>query len=363
MQAASEAAERASAILTHNVQASINDMYNGLSGTAPIKPIRFNVRDVTDYTSKVAQSTNLDDWTHFANLTVLNFARFADSDVELSAEALESFDYMVMAIYIEAYLKAYFRNGEFISGSVKLDTLETVIPALKNLKEPYATQLKNILNSLQGKVFGKVSTVGFVTRGGDTFQFPELNITFELAKVRLSGSKLDYLTIGSDLIRVLLEAVFDSYDRLPAVTNATGVAIASTNRGKAGPISLPDFQKIKPKPPYLQVSEKQFTSIETFANGIDASSGTATGQLLRGIGWGALNNEAVAKLIETAIGASARKVGEKLAWCWYATVPIPTSVIAAVPGVPRDVAAVLVPAGRNAAPVGDVRQLAITVGY
>jgi len=352
--AASEAVERVRAILTHNEQTNINNMYNGLSGTAPISAIRFNVKDFNDYISKVAQSTSLGDWTQYANHTVLLFANSASP-----TEVQESFNQMVMAIYIETYLKAYFRNGQFISGSIKLDTLEAAIPALRDLKEPYKTQLKNILDSLQGKlVFGKIADTGFVTRGGAAFQFPTLNVSLDVAKVQLSGSKLDYLTIGSDLIRVLLEAVFDSHDRLPAVSNATGATVAVSSRSGAGPISLPDFKKIKARPPYLQVSEKQFTSIETFANGIDASSATATGQVLRGIGWGALNNEAVAKLIEAAVGASVHKVGEKLAWCWHATVSLPTDE-----PLPRDVAAALVPVRNNAVPFGGVRQLAISVGY
>jgi len=40
-----------------------------------------------------------------------------------------------------------------------------------------------------------------------------------------------------------------------------------------------------------------------------------TGQVIRGIGWVSLNNEALAKLIETAAGVVVRKGAEKVAWC------------------------------------------------
>jgi hypothetical protein len=66
------------------------------------------------------------------------------------------------------------------------------------------------------------------------------------------------------------------------------------------------------------VCEEQFTKVNDWANRAEGVVGSATGQAIRGISWLSLNNEALAKMIETAVGVAARKGTEKLAWCVYA---------------------------------------------
>jgi hypothetical protein len=65
-------------------------------------------------------------------------------------------------------------------------------------------------------------------------------------------TELDFVVVGSDLIGVLLHAIFDAHDGLPAVSNATGVALGhalSVNvPGSAGHLSAEDFGEVGSSP-------------------------------------------------------------------------------------------------------------------
>jgi len=56
---------------------------------------------------------------------------------------------------------------------------------------------------------------------------------------------------------------------------------------------------------------KRAGAVESMVRGV-------VGELIRGISWLALNKEAIAKAIETALGVTARKAAEKFAWCYAA---------------------------------------------
>ena len=63
------------------------------------------------------------------------------------------------------------------------------------------------------------------------------------------------------------------------------------------------------------VKATQFSKVNDYASQAESVAATATGQIIRGVSWLSLNNEALAKLIETAVGVIARKATEKVAWC------------------------------------------------
>jgi len=54
------------------------------------------------------------------------------------------------------------------------------------------------------------------------------------------------------------------------------------------------------------------------AGAVESMVGGVVGELIQGISWLSLNNEAIAKAIETALGVTARKGAEKFAWCYAA---------------------------------------------
>lgn len=65
----------------------------------------------------------------------------------------------------------------------------------------------------------------------------------------------------------------------------------------------------------ISIDEAGFQEIEAHSRKAEASVAGAVGKAIRGGSWGALNNEAVAKLVETAAGVVARHVTERAQWC------------------------------------------------
>jgi len=229
----------------------------------------------------------------------------------------------VTAIYIDAYITAYFRDGQFARGTLSLEGLLAEFPQLANLPAPLQAQLQAIVNQAQSDAtFGKIGDTALVTRGGDKLQVPSITVSFDPAKGQLSATKVDYALVGSDLIRVLFEAIFDANDRVPAVSTATGVGDPAAKTNIPGAVRLVDFGKITGwNPPYSAIDADKFGQIQSFANSASSTTATATGQAIRGLGPASLNNEAVAKLIESLVGTVSRKVAEKVAWCWFADLP------------------------------------------
>jgi hypothetical protein len=76
----------------------------------------------------------------------------------------------------------------------------------------------------------------------------------------------------------------------------------------------PKKQAYKPTP----VDDKAFAVIQQRAAIADAVASAIFGRILRGAGWVSLNNEALAKLLENAVGVTIKKAVEKATWCWYA---------------------------------------------
>lgn len=321
------AVERVRSLLQDpKVQGRINQLYNQLSSASDEGELDLGTSDIKNYTQAVAKSTSLGDWSAYANSSIYSFAMSANAHrtpegVDFaSPDVRQNLNNMAIAIYI--HFKAYFRNGQFVQGSVSLAGLQSAFPALAKLPAALQTQLQDIINSIQrDATFGKVGTAGFVTRGGDMLQVPGINITFDPTKPQVSVTKIDYASVGADLVRVLLEAIFDAHDRIPAVSNATGVVDVAAEPGMAS-VGLVDFGKITQwSPSYTAITSTQFGDIQSFANSLDSATAAGTGQLIRGLGPTAMNNDALAKVIESAVGTTVRKVGEKLAWCWYATTP------------------------------------------
>jgi hypothetical protein len=140
-----------------------------------------------------------------------------------------------------------------------------------------------------------------------------------------------------------------------------------SSRAGTDVVHLPEFQKVVAVDPYVKPTAIEFASMDTFANGADAATGAGIGQLLRGIGpFFSLNNEAVAKLIEATAGAIVHKVAEKLSWCWYAAAPLKGNMIeadAVIADQAKGVEAAMIPAVKNAAPIGGLRTVRVNVSW
>jgi hypothetical protein len=281
---ADEQPSAAARALLHPVQSRLSELYNVLSelpaqqidgleigsseGGAQHVTLELPTRDVEEYVELVAEATQGDQW---ASLAEDAMALDADSPTTIATK------------YIATYVKAYFRGGQFFSLDVDQGDL------LKTLRQGLGSQ-------------------GFVTRSGAIYQFPAVDMRFDpVAGRATSGSDIEMASVASDLVRVVLEAVFDSRDRLPAVTGATGLSVPAT--GAALKVHDPETSPI---------SAERFGDVNGMANQSEAAVSAAVGPLIRGVGWTSLNNETLAKLIETFVAVTVRKVTEKAAWCWYA---------------------------------------------
>jgi hypothetical protein len=298
------AAERA---LTHPVQRRLNALYNTLSGlpAAPVAgfsaapladggdevELRFSLEEMDTYLGLVSEATGTEDWQALAD----------------RADVTGASRDRILTGYLAAYLGAYFRGGEFVKV-----TFGNGIDPVAALKERFPlvgqTELERIFPEYFTKerwAFGNVGAAGFVTRTGAVYQFPAIDARLDpLAGRVANGSQIELPSVAADLARVMLEAVFDAHDRLPAASGATGLTVA------VAPLRLHD-------PKGSSVSEVEFGEVNRIANQAEAAVSSAVAPAIRGAGWASLNNEALAKLIETFVAVTVRKVTEKATWCWY----------------------------------------------
>jgi hypothetical protein len=309
------AADKARKVLNNPVQAQLNDIFNAARASrsdptsdTPSKlgnrDIAINVQEFNDYLSQVEEATNADGWQALARE-----APFSDAAPEDS----------IRRQYIAAYFNAYFRSGKFYSVTLNGAALEKKIAArLKDAvpgisadgsKDPYEALARKLFTELKfdetnQRFIGKIATDGFVTRGGQDLKFPAVEAELFLGGGKPQTSKIDYVAVGADLIRVLLHAVYDAHDRIPGVTNATGNALPR-------PLGKYDPEK-------GGVDANEFGEIESRAARMEATVSGGVGRIVRGLGFVALNNEALATAVETAVGVAARKHTEKVLWCWTA---------------------------------------------
>lgn len=227
--------------------------------------------------------------------------------------------------YIKAYLEAYFGEEHLVflelnashpehwetQIKTQLDAVHPDDISVRGLRIQLERQLLNgdehqkyFHNRQHFHVLVNVGGYGFISRSGVRYQFPGLSggLSF-IDSTPVTATHVDYTQVGADIIRIVLEALRDASAPLPAVANATGV--------KHG-LSVYDPNDNNSD---WNMSEPGFLAAETRGNRAESLVGTAVGQLIRGGSWGALNNEAVAKLAETLAGVIARHIAERLEWC------------------------------------------------
>jgi hypothetical protein len=313
------AAVLAANALNHTVQGKLNDVYNYLAGRNPgtlknldwstdSPGLKLSLEEVDEYEQAIEAATLVDGWGALASVGSTLLEDFGDDDKRRLR-------------YIQAYLRAYFRDGKFYQATMDTDKLKKKIAARLKKQIPvpggsvdFDKLAEQVVERLQlvdapngkKKLFGKIGTTGFVTRGGKQYQFPAIEATIDpVADRKVSLTSVDVVAVGSDLIRVVLHAIFDAHDRLPALGNATGLKIEDVN-----PLPVHDPGKSK-------VDAAEFERVESRANQLEGVTAAATGRLIRGLSWFSLNNEALATALETAAGVATRKFGEKAMWCWY----------------------------------------------
>lgn len=219
--------------------------------------------------------------------------------------------------FSKTYLKAYFKKGAAVAASRWLQNPEET----RKLQQQAAGFLKlkaddPELGEALGLFYKRLHQLadqraGFVGRDGSQFGFPGI-------VEHNSRIDIDHSQVAADTLRVVLEALRDSIAPLPVLPQATAA------------LSLKDYVVDFDKPLHwiydrrdgafadITIDEARFQEIEAHARMAEASVAGAVGKAIRGGSWGALNNEAVAKLVETAAGVLSRHMTERADWCLQA---------------------------------------------
>ncbi|HMB54367.1 MAG TPA: hypothetical protein VKU40_13695, partial [Thermoanaerobaculia bacterium] len=343
---AGEGAAAAMAVLDHPVQQRINGLFNQLRGCPQDNEpqVEVSVPQMSDYADKLSTAASLGGFDRLAESAAAAPAKATASQEDRQQHAAHS----RTAAYLAAYLRAYFENGRFVQLELDVDDLESRLRS--SLAERYPsicgaasaaseqpagerqasgdfdpgevvtcddlvadlrTELfRGVTTGADGNyLFAKMSTDGYVSRDGESFRFPGVTVTFDPGGEHpVEVSKVDFTRVGSDLVRVALEAIFDAHEGLPAVSDATGVTLDGAADGVAG---LPVFA------PTGTVSAADFGAVNTLSTRTEATVGAVVGRAIRGGGPIALNNDALADLLTTAVAVTVAKAGEKASWCFY----------------------------------------------
>jgi hypothetical protein len=218
---------------------------------------------------------------------------------------------------LQAYYSDYFDGGHFVSLTIDPNhakaSAEQELESKLGLSASSAQDAVNdALDQIKSLTLGPdnmyhlisaKSDGGFVSRSGDKYQVPSVTVTVTPgANKAVNVSKVDFTAVGADVMRVFVEAVGDYWAQLPGVAGSSGVKMKL-------------LRVYGQDPAKEQVDATQFKEVNDWSSSAETAAAGATGQLIRGIGWVSLNNEALAKVIETAIGVAARKASEKVTWC------------------------------------------------
>lgn len=215
--------------------------------------------------------------------------------------------------FLSTYFDAYFRGGQFfqftadqkaVADTLSADIKKAGLKATDTLQ--VSTFLQNEFTQLckgpnnSSICAASLGQTAFVTRSGLSVQFS--GISYDVTTTNGLGLSHNYPQLsqfGPQMIRVLIEAVFDANGLMPpAVPNSTACQeglFTGTN--------------------CLTTGDKNQTSvqqIDTIASSFESVNSMATGVLIRGLNQIALNNEAVSQSIETLIGVIARKITERV---------------------------------------------------
>lgn len=155
--------------------------------------------------------------------------------------------------------------------------------------------------------------VGFISRDGTKFKFP-VEIDFDNNKTQ-AISAVDHSQVGADIIRIIFEAIHDGSmsmcNALPAINkSSTGyrenlLRLNTDDRDNSESECSLKWSK----------NSEIVNKIQARANAAESMIATAAGKALRGGSMGSLDNEALARAAETAIGVMARHTAERVEWC------------------------------------------------
>lgn len=305
---------------TPSVSREINGMLNPAGTGDPTLTI--DRQEWANYANAISSVSMTDGWTALAVSSTRQLSGLSAGDPTRSAAS----GIQRESSLISAYLAAYFRQGKFVSLTIDPAQLNSELQTKVNswLKDTGGTGAtaspSNLVDSISSDLLpaqckaatageavpstctllGDIGETGFVTRSGDKYSFPALTFQLDpLGQQKLTKPQVDVKNVIGDLVRVVLEATGDALYQIPAAQGSTACA---------GGL-LPCYDPSKDP-----VSAENFTKVNQYAAEAESVASGATGLLVRGGFWIALNNENLATAVETGIGVTARKSAERVAW-------------------------------------------------
>ncbi|OAI47023.1 hypothetical protein AYO43_05210 [Nitrospira sp. SCGC AG-212-E16] len=156
-----------------------------------------------------------------------------------------------------------------------------------------------------------VTSKGFVDRSGNALLFPGISAEIEVSpanSVRLSATAVDSQRVSADLIRVFLEAFFDTAFRVPAVHGATALRVGP----KSQESPYPEYDADHPIIPLEALARIARDSMRA-----EAAVTSLVGKTVRGGSVFGTQNETLAATLETAAGVMVKKLVEHEGFCYF----------------------------------------------
>lgn len=309
------AADAAANVVDHPVHKKLVQYINQIRMRTKPKAIQFNRRSIQDYARKINRAENADGWGALAQSEALFLAgAVEDSEGRPDSQIKQG---LKTAIYVKSYLNAYFRGGRIFSVKISPDATDQLSNILQqNLVEELRSKLQALYDSAAGESVFKLGDAAFVSRGGGNRQFPGFSASIAPSGGRTNFSEIAVSDVGADVVRVTLEAFFDSVVGLPAVSNATGIGLEANIGGTMVPIGLPEYSELDESPYKKPFDEHAFEKVDQYANSIEGFVKPPLETALIGFSFFGTNNALLSNLIATAVAVSAKKAAEYTAWCY-----------------------------------------------
>ncbi len=267
---------------------------------------------------------------------ILSDLRGLSGEVAAKSEALAQAADSAAAKDVQALVSEL--NG--LLGKVKtaLDKLESGVGVADQKVVGDIDQELGKADAALSNVF-KVSNVGFVSRD-HTFQarLPTIEVTLDptahhLVKAtdvdtgqvmsgRSAFGDMGVATdtsgvgtgssIGAEVMRVFLEAVFDAHEGLPAVAPANLPTVKPTG------LTLSEYDLPLFTSPMGNVDSADLSRMTQTNDQVAAKTRAILSRVLAGIGPFSLNNPPLEAFIVEIIATSVRQATSKATWCWYA---------------------------------------------
>ncbi|CAJ5405251.1 Uncharacterised protein [Burkholderia pseudomallei] len=228
---------------------------------------------------------------------------------------LESVRLFNIADFLATYFDAYFRSGDFIQIEVgKTAFANEAIAAIQKMpggSKLNTADLSKVLTDACTKSaddstclsLGHLGNSGFVSLFGDKVAFGNVQIALD-AKVGSPGVKTTttrpaVTEFGPQLVRIVIEAVSDANGPHPP-----GVPTSTACVNHLFPAEDSDRPACMTS---TSQEDSQWHHMDTVGNAVEAVVTTGVGAAIRGGNIAALNNEAVASVIEATAGVMSRK--------------------------------------------------------